>query len=78
MIRFAVLGGEASHEVVDQERDVLAPLAQRRQAQLDDVQPVVRGPGGRRRCSTSASRSRLVAATTRTSTSFSVDAARPA
>ena len=35
-----VLGGEFAQEVVDQQRDVLAPLAQGRQAQPDDVQSI--------------------------------------
>jgi hypothetical protein len=34
------LGRELRHEVLDEQRNVLAPLAERRQRDLEDVQPV--------------------------------------
>ena len=37
----AVRGGELLDKIVDQDRDVLAPLAERRQADGDDLEPVV-------------------------------------
>src|SRR6185503_3671303 len=39
--RFSELRGEALEEVVDQERDVLTAVAERRDVDRDDVQPVV-------------------------------------
>ena len=42
----ALAPGEALEEVRGQQRDVLAPLAQRRHVDLDDVEAVDRGPRG--------------------------------
>ena len=64
-----------AEEVLDQQRDVLAPLAQRRQRERDDVQPVVEVLAEAPVARSASSRSRLVAATTRTSTRIGLAAA---
>ena len=64
--RTVVLRAVEPEEVIDEQRDVLAARAERRRGDRDDVEPVeevlAEAPGG-----TSARRSRLVAATMRTS-----------
>ena len=55
-------------EQLGQERQVAGALAQRRQRHLDDVQPIDRDPRGSAPSAIARGRSRLVAATTRTST----------
>ena len=57
-------------EVVDEQRDVLAPLAQRRQLRRGPRSAGSRGPRGSALAVGRARRSRLVAATTRTSTAI--------
>ena len=59
--------GELPDEAADQERDVVPPLPQRRQVDVEDVEPVVQVvPELAQR--TASRRVRLVAASTRTST----------
>ena len=66
--RAAVLRAVEAEEVLDEERDVLAALAQRRRGDGDDVEAVVEVLAEAPARCTSARRSRLVAATMRTST----------
>ena len=75
--RLAQLAAEAAEEVVDQQRQVVAALAQRRQLDGEDVEPVVQVAAERARRATSSSRSRLVAAITRTSAWIGLVAADP-
>ena len=67
----AVGGGELVQEVLGQQRNVLAALAQRRQRDGEDVEAVVEVLAEPALARRSASRSRLVAAMTRTSTGIS-------
>ena len=63
-----VLGVELLDEAGDEERDVLAPLAQRRHREGEDVEAVVEVLAERAPSFTAVTGSLLVAATTRTST----------
>ena len=68
-------GRSLLEEVLDQHRNVLRSIAQRRQLDAHHGQADGRGRRGIARLRTSAARSRLVAAMTRTSTRRYVDAA---
>ena len=58
---------ELSQEIISQLKAVFAPFPKRRHDDLDNVQAVVQGPVGTYLHATMVCRSRLVAATTRTS-----------